>query len=133
MSVLLHSGENDVLYYPFYSHVVTFILAYFVYELITFRFMLYDDKSPLMTQIYFHHTAGICLALFVLFGGMHMTKLGVISMLCEFSQIWITIRTLKGKNDWKGIGAALNSVMIFLSYTVVRIMLFPLLLYQLIN
>lgn len=49
-------------------------------------------------------------------------------MVSEISSIFFMIRTLKGKNDWKGPIATLNMLAFFLSYTVFRVMMFPILI-----
>ena len=57
-------------------------------------------------------------------GGYTMPLACHIVMVCEFSQIWLNIRNLIGK-EAQGLFPLVNSIVFFLAYTFLRIILFP--------
>lgn len=83
-------------------------------------------SSALAMQEYFHHGVVTSILFLGLLGGMHMPKLIVVVLLCEFSTIFLHIREMHGKYEWKGLVSNINSVVFFLTFTVVRPILFPL-------
>lgn len=113
-------------YKPWYSHLITVTFAYFFYDLLV-QIFLTKDTSPLGKQNVAHHCiTWVCFAT-ALFGGYNMAMQAHISMICEFSQIFLNLRNALGKNS-AGALALINSVAFFAAYTLCRIVLFPLLI-----
>ena len=67
----------------------------------------------------------ITIGTFAIFGGFAMPKLYQISFLCELSQVFFAIREFKGKATWTGPWAMVNNILFFVSWTLVRTILFP--------
>jgi len=108
----------------------TFTMSYFCFDLVTMIFVLKDSNNSLGRQHIIHHFVGIFIGMLALLGGMQMPKLFSVAMICEFSQIFMNLRNIMGKNKWKGQIATCNQVAFFLSYTMFRVMLFPMLIYS---
>lgn len=62
--------------------------------------------------------------------GMILPKLFCTSMICEYSGIFMNWRNIMGKDSWKGSLAMANNVMFLVTYTLFRVVLFPMIIYS---
>ena len=102
-----------------------FSLAYFVIEIIELKFY-YKDTSTITFQILVHHYLCIVVFLVCLFGGRDLPAISQTVMLCEISNVFLNIRESYLGKDATGIVAALNSALIFITFTLFRVLYFPL-------
>jgi len=128
MGILLSPVKANVDYVPLSSMLVVFTVAYFVFDFVYIAF-IFQDNDKLGVQHKFHHIVCISIGIGALIGGMAMPKLYAIAMSCEFSMIMLNYRNINGKHAWKGPVALCNTVVFFLCYTILRVILFPILIY----
>ena len=76
-----------------------------------------------------HHLMCIIIMALAISGGLFLPKLVALAMLCDFSQPYYNLRTIMGKDEWRGPLAAANNVAFFLSWTLFSTIWFPILLY----
>jgi hypothetical protein len=62
--------------------------------------------------------------------GIFVCKLSQLTLLCELSNVFLCARGFFGTKDWTGPLANLNNILFFLSYTVTRVLLFPIFIYS---
>jgi len=130
MGVLFDPEPEYMEYVPLTSMMVVFTLSYFAYDYLVMKFIVKNSETDLGKQHKVHHIICILLAIFALGSGMMLPKLFCIAMMCESSMIFLNYRNMLGKNNWKGTLSMINSVVFFLTYTVFRIVLFPILIYS---
>jgi hypothetical protein len=70
----------------------------------------------------------LCLFSAGVLGGRHMPVFSQICMICELSQIFLNIRNILGKNN-NSLIASVNKVLFFVSYTFLRVIGFPYLIW----
>ena len=81
-----------------------------------------------MIQNIVHHVISITSLAGGIAGGRSMPLLTHLVLISELSQIFLNIRNLIGKND-NSLFSIVNKVVFFISYTVLRVIGFPFLLY----
>ena len=102
-----------------------FSLAYFIIEIIELKYY-FKDTTKIGLQILVHHYLCIFVFLVCLFGGRDLPAISQTVMLCEISNVFLNIRdSILGK-DATGLIATLNSAMIFITFTLFRVLYFPL-------
>lgn len=121
-----YKGDEKCLqtYRPIYAHACMWSIGYFTFDTMLLFFVIDDLKTPLGKQTLAHHI----LSSFCILGGFyngHSNPLQAQAcLLSEISGVFLSIRTVIGKNA-HGVFALINSVMIFLTFTIFRMIHFP--------
>jgi len=113
-------------YKPFYSHLGAFTCGYFVYDLFM-QLCVYQDFSPLGYQNIAHHCLTWMSFVSCWIAGHNTPMQSHITMICEFSQIFLNIRNTIGKKS-TGTLPLINNLCFFFAYTLFRVIMFPILL-----
>ena len=112
-------------YKPFVSHSIMFSLAYFIIEIVELKYY-FKDTTKVGLQILVHHY--LCIAVFVicLTGGYDLPAISQTVMLCEISNVFLNFRdSILGK-DATGILPTVNNLLFFVTFTLFRVLYFPL-------
>lgn len=125
--MLVSPTVENLDYYPVSSIACVLTLGYLLIDLLI-QLIILKDMSPLGKQNIIHHVLTSMIIILCLLSGQDLPKLVNVALLCELSGFFMYIRELKGKHTWKGLGFTINSVLFFLSFTLVRVLLFPLLI-----
>ena len=112
-------------YKPFVSHSIMFSLAYFIIEIFELKFY-FKDTTKIGLQILVHHYLCIFVFLVCLFGGRDLPAISHTVMLCEISNVFLNIRDSYLGKDASGLLATLNSATFFITFTLFRVLYFPL-------
>ena len=118
--------DHDCLltYRPFVSHAIMFSLGYFIFDAFLLVFY-FDDGSKTTKQLLIHHSLCTMVFMCCLVGGKHLPGLSHTVMLCEISNIFLNMREFFGK-DAPGMRPAVNNLLLFVAYTIFRVLYFPL-------
>jgi hypothetical protein len=108
----------------FNSHMLCFTAAYWFVDLLVIL-LIRTDRSPTTVQLIYHHVIGIYLMFSACYVGISFPKVSQITLTCEISNFFITQRDIMGKHNWKGPVANLNMLLFFVTYTLSRVFLFP--------
>lgn len=127
LELLIHPTEQDLDYYPITSLAAVFTVGYLCIDLFTHTVWL-KDFSPLGKQNIFHHTLTSIIIMIGLFAGEGYPKLVIVCLLCEISGVFMHLREIKGKHTWRGLGYTINAICFFFSFTLVRIVMFPMII-----
>ena len=106
-----------------------FTVGFMIFDFITNCFWL-KDFTPLGKQYIAHHFIASLIVIMSSISGEHCPKLVVVTLLCEISGIFLMIRDVMGKNSWTGFWSHLNMGLFFVSYTLVRMVMFPFCIYS---
>lgn len=115
-------------YKPYYSHLCLFTVGYFVYDMIM-QLFFYKDFSALGVQNIGHHLVAFVCFGSCLCGGYNFCMFSHVTMVCEVSQFFNNVRGLIGKKE-SGVFANLNNLIFFITFTILRILLFPVLIFN---
>ena len=127
LQLLVSPTSENLFYYPVTSIACVTTLGYLFVDLLV-QVVLLKDTSPLGKQNIVHHLLTSVIIILCLLSGQDLPKLVNVALLCEVSGFFMHLREIKGKHTWKGVGFTINSVLFFLSFTLVRVLLFPLLI-----
>jgi len=113
-------------YKPYVSHSIMFSQAYFIVDLFVLLFV-FKSNTKLGKQSLVHH--GLCILVYAicLLGGRHLPATSQAVMLCEVSNIFLCIRDFLGKKA-KGLTTNVNIGLFFITFTIFRMVFFPLVL-----
>ena len=111
-----------------HTHAGLFSMAYLNFDMLM-QVFVYKDWSPLGYQNMFHHVLSMSCFVMTTIAGRHLPMLSQVVMICECSQIFLNVRTVIGR-EAKGIIASINSLCFVISYTLFRVIFFPLILYS---
>ena len=120
--------KREMVYYRFNSYSVTFTIAYWFHDFYFIGFVRAENTKTDI-QLLYHHAIGSMLLLFCILTGGIITKVAHFTLTCEISNVFITHRDIMGKHDWKGTAANICNMLFFLTYTIFRVMLFPVIIY----
>jgi hypothetical protein len=129
MALLISPTKENLTYYPLNSQMMMFIIAYMVFDFLVQMFIV-KNNTPLGKQYYVHHVVVCFIAILALLMGMAMPKLFQLSMLCELSTLFINLRDIIGKKEWKGFLANVNAVCFIVTFTLIRVLMFTILIYS---
>lgn len=120
---------RDLQFCKLNSLLLCFTIAYWFVDLLIILFVR-TDRSKTTQQLIYHHFVGIYLLIACQWVGGAFPKVGHVTMTCETSNFFITLRDIMGKHNWNGPLADLNSVCFFVTYTLSRVFLFPIIIYM---
>jgi hypothetical protein len=91
--------------------------GFMTYEIIYFR--------PMTKQIFFHHIFGIICLVCGCITGYAMTGLGSLSLICEFSTVFLNYRGMVAPEYLNDPLPMVNQIVFFLTFTLTRIFFLP--------
>ena len=100
--------------------------GYLTYDYILYRFFM-DQKDPVNQQTMWHHIIGTSGLFCGLYTGFGIPTIANCAMFCELSTIFLNYRSMYTKEELNSTVPLINQIMFFITFTVIRIMIFPIL------
>ena len=113
----------------FYAYAVTWSMGYFTYDFFMMTFVFEWGGSYFLQSMFHHVLASSFGILTVRYGGRSIPICYQVSMLCEWSMVFLNVRTFLGKGA-TGTLPLINNFCFFASYTIFRVIMWPILAYQ---
>ena len=100
--------------------------GYLSYDYILYRFFM-NQKDPLNQQTMWHHIIGVSGLFCGLYTGYGIPSIANVALLCEISTIFLNYRTMYSKDELNLPVPLVNQILFFISFTVIRVLIFPIL------
>ena len=116
----------------YYAYAITWSIGYFTYDIFMMLFVFEWGGSFFIQSICHHIMASSFGVVIMRYGGQAIPICFQVSMLCEWSMIFLNVRTFLGKKA-TGTLPLLNNICFFGSYTIFRVIMWPILAYHTYN
>lgn len=98
--------------------------GYLTYDFILYRFFM-DQKDPLNRQTIWHHIVGTSGLFCALYTGYGLPSVANVALICELSTIFINYRSMYSKEQLNATLPLINQIVFFITFTLIRVILFP--------
>ena len=98
--------------------------GYLSYDFILYRFFM-DQKDPMNQQTLAHHIIGTSGLFCGLYTGYGIPAVANVALTCELSTFFLNYRSMYSKDRLNDTVPLINQIMFFISFTIIRVFLFP--------
>ena len=106
-------------------------IGYLSYDFILYRFFMPTD-SALNQQSMWHHVVGILGLGCGMLTGFGVPSAANVALTCELSTFFLNYRTMYSKEELNKPIPLVNQIVFFITFTLIRVMIFPILAYMLV-
>ena len=124
----IRSDECFAMVSPRFATIVLMSIGFLSFDYILMRMCLQNQKPKVVKQTFVHHLVAICGFLTAIISGYSFPGIACLGLLSEISSIFLAFND-QMKHKGTSMLLFLNSLGFFISYTVIRMIGFPICLY----